>query len=245
MITIKVMVISDLHYDKRIYKGVDQSRAWEWLISIVDYHKPDLLLSCGDWGSAVNLEEFYELLRKTIVLTIYGNHENMNELINLRNVKSSLPVLMEDGRIYEVNNLKIAGINGIISKKRRTKKGVPRRTVEEYLEVARELKGENIDILLIHETPYLPQLFPFMAKDFRSLTILEAIRIVKPRLVINGHMHSGCYKVANLPWGTKYIYISSDQKERCYLVLNTMNDNILIEVWKDFEVAERIDVEAK
>ena len=30
----KVLVISDLHYDKRVFRGVDESRAWEWLLSI-------------------------------------------------------------------------------------------------------------------------------------------------------------------------------------------------------------------
>jgi len=44
----KIMVISDLHYDKRIFKGIDESRAWEWLLSIVDYYGPDYLLSCED-----------------------------------------------------------------------------------------------------------------------------------------------------------------------------------------------------
>ena len=232
----KIMVISDLHYDKRVFRGVDESRAWEWLLSIVDYHKPDYLLSCGDWGSAISFEEFYELLKKTTVLTIYGNHENMDVLTKLYNVKTSnyLPVLMEDAKIYELNGLKIAGVNGIIAKKRKTKKGVPRRTPEEFLEVAEKLKGKDIDVLLMHETPYLPELFPFMARDFRSETALEAVKIVKPRLVINGHMHSSCYETYTFPWRTKYVYISSDQKEKCYLVLCT--ESMELEVWKDFDV---------
>jgi len=94
----KIMVISDLHYDKRIFKGVDESKAWSWLMRMVDYHKPDLLLSCG---SAINSEEFYELLRKTVVLTIYGNHENLEVMKSLYNVRCDryLPVLMEDGRV--------------------------------------------------------------------------------------------------------------------------------------------------
>lgn len=73
----RVMVISDLHYDKRVYEGVDESRAWEWLLGIVDYHRLDLLISLGDWGEAVNEGEFYELLRKMRVWSIYGNHENL------------------------------------------------------------------------------------------------------------------------------------------------------------------------
>ncbi len=236
----KKMIISDLHYEKRIFRGVDESRAWEWLLGLVDYHKPDLLLSCGDWGAAINVNEFYELLKKVTVLTIYGNHENMEVLAKLYNVRTSkyLPILMEDGKVYEISNLRIAGINGIIAKKRKTKKGVPRKTPEEFLKVAEKLKGKDIDILLLHETPFIPELFPFMAKDFRSLSALEAIKIIKPRLVINGHMHSGCYKTYTFPWGTKYIYISSDQKERCYLLLNTKNSKI--EVWRDLKLVDSI-----
>ena len=48
------MIVSDLHYDKRIYRGVYESKAWEWLLNIVNYHKPNLLISLGDWGEAVN-----------------------------------------------------------------------------------------------------------------------------------------------------------------------------------------------
>ena len=232
----KVMVISDLHYDKRIYKGVDESRAWKWLLSIVDFHRPDLLLSCGDWGTAVNPEEFYELLRKTIVLTIYGNHENMDVLSKLYNVKTSeyLPVLMEDGKIYEFNNLKIAGINGIIAKKRKIKKGVPRKTPEEVMQVAEKLRGKDVDVLLLHETPCLPTLFPFMRNDFCCETALKAIEVINPKLVVNGHMHSGCFKTHTFPWSTKYIYISSDQKERCYLILDVSYGSVEVEVWRDY-----------
>lgn len=125
MNNIKAIVICDLHYDRRFYRGFDESRAWSWLNSIVDHHRPDLILSCGDWGSAINHREFFSLLRRTIVLSIYGNHENMDVLSSLYNVRGDryLPVLMEDGRVYEFGNLRIAGISGIVSKKRKTKKG--------------------------------------------------------------------------------------------------------------------------
>ena len=240
----KMMVISDLHYENRVSHSINESRAWSWLVSIVNYHKPDLLLSCGDWGTAINENEFHELLRKTTVLTIYGNHENMDVLTKLYNVKYDmhLPVLMEDAKVYELYGLRIAGINGIIASKKKVKKGVPRKTPEEYLEYARKLEGKDIDILLIHETPYLPDLFPFMRDDFTSRTALKAVEIVKPKIVINGHMHSRCFKTHVFPWGTKYVYVSSDQKEKCYLVLNNVNNGILVEVWKDFESMDRFSV---
>jgi len=73
----------------------------------------------------------------------------------------------------------IAGINGIIAGKKKIKKDVPRRTVEEYIESARKLEDKNIDILLVHETPYLLELFPFMRDNFASRTALKAVEIVK------------------------------------------------------------------
>ena len=241
----KIMVISDLHYEKRVFKGVDESRAWDWLLSIVDYHKPNLLLSCGDWGASISEAEFYELLKKTIVLTIYGNHENMDVLVKLHNIRTSnyLPVLMEDSKVYEFGGLRIAGINGIIAKKKKVRKGVPRKTSDEFLEYAGKLAGKDVDVLLLHETPYLPELFPFMKDDFASRTALEAVKIVKPRLVINGHMHSGSYKTYEFPWRARYIYISSDQKERHYLILHT--GNMHVEVWRDYEKVDLIPIEPK
>ncbi len=100
----KILVISDLHYERRVFKGVDESRAWEWLLSIVDYHRPDVPLSCGDWGTGVSLEEFNKLLEKTLILSINGNHENMDVLTKLHNVKGDQnpPVVMEDRRVYEL-----------------------------------------------------------------------------------------------------------------------------------------------
>lgn len=238
----KVMIISDLHYEKRVFRGVDETRAWEWLLSIIDYHKPDLLLGCGDWGAAINAEEFYELLRRTVVLTIYGNHENMDVLTKLYNVKTSdyLPVLMEDGRVYEFEGLKIAGISGIITSKKKMKKGVPRKVVEEYIEVAKRLEGKDIDVLLIHETPYIPSLFEFMRDDFASRTALKAVEIVRPRIVVNGHMHSGGYKVYDFEFSTRYIYIDSSQKERYYLVIDTGSRKL--GVWRDFEEVDELKV---
>ncbi len=237
----KILVISDLHYDNRVFRGVDESKAWEWLLSIVDYHKPDLLLSCGDWGLAVNLDEFYELLNKVIVLTIYGNHENMYVLEPLYNVRSHeyLPVLMRDGEIYRFGDLKISGINGIISVKKKVRKGVPRKTPQEFMEIAEKLKGKGIDILLIHETPFLPELFPFMRNTIASRTVLKAIEIVKPRIVVNGHMHSGGYKIYDFSFGCRYVYIDSSQAQRYYLIFR-LNNSIIIEIWRDFSIITSI-----
>jgi len=234
----RVLIISDLHYDRKIYKGVDESKAWSWLLSIVDYHKPDLLLSCGDWGSAISFGEFYELLKKTIVLSIYGNHENMEVLAKLYNIKSDkyLPVLMNDGEVYEFEGIKIAGISGIISEKRRTKKGVPRKRPEEYLNIAKRLGGKNIDILLIHEVPYLPNLFKNIKDSTPTRTALEVIKIIRPRIVINGHMHpEEGFKVYKFPFNTYYFNIDSSQANKCYIIIEVDN-SVKVKIYKDTKV---------
>jgi predicted phosphodiesterase len=237
------MVISDLHYDKRIFEGIDESRAWEWLLSIVNYHKPDLLLSCGDWGIAISFEEFYELLKKTIVLSIYGNHENMGVLVKLYNIRLDrhLPVLMEDGKIYEVGGFRIAGINGIIVSKRKVKKGIPRKVVEDFLDTAKRLRGKKVDILLIHETPYLPNLFPFMRDSEGSRIALRAIETILPKIVFNGHMHYGGYKTCRIGKSV-YVYIDSSQKHRHYAVLNSKS-YLEVEIWRNLENVDLIHIE--
>ena len=162
------------------------------------------------------------------------NHENINVLTSLRNVRpdTNFPILMDDGEVYVVSGSRIAGVNGIISKRKR-KKGVPRKKAEEFLEVAEKLKGKEVDILLMHETPYLPELFPFMRKESLAYkTAYEFIRVVKPKIVFNGHMHSGGYKTYTFPWGTKYVYVDSSQSSRHYLVFESLDK---IEVWKDYK----------
>ena len=234
----RALVISDLHYDHKIYKGVDESRAWSWLMDIIDYHKPDLLLSCGDWGTAITYEKFYDLLEKCLVLTIYGNHENMSVLKSLYNVKTNghLPILMEDGTIYEFDGLKIAGINGIISERRKSKKGIPRKRPEEYLKVANALAGKNIDILLIHEVPYLPSIFDNVRDSVSSRVALEAIKIIRPKLVVNGHMHAG-FRYYEFGFNTRYVNIDSSQASRYYVMIR-INSKMIVEIWKDYEVKE-------
>ncbi|MCS7105255.1 MAG: metallophosphoesterase [Thermofilaceae archaeon] len=236
----KVLVISDLHYEKKVYKGVDESLAWVWLLSVVDFHKPEYLLSCGDWGSAVSLSEFGELTDRTVVLTIYGNHENMPVLEAVYNVRwgEPFPVLVREGVVYDVGGLKVAGLNGIISETGMPKKGVPRRRPEEFLSAARMLMHVKVDVLLMHETPYLPNVFG-MAETVGSTTALRVVKAVKPEIVVNGHMHRGGYRTFTFPFGTRYIYIDSSQKEKHYLLL----EDDVISIWRDLTFIDEITLD--
>ena len=191
-------------------------------MNIVDYHKPDLLLSCGDWGEAVNLREVYGLLRRVRVWSIYGNHENLGVLRRMYNVltDSYEPVLMGDGEIREFAGLRFGAINGIVALRRRERKGIPRKRPEEYIGVAKKLRG-RIDVLLLHDSPYVdvPEYRGRIADDERTAAVGAAIHEARPKIVLCGHLHVSPYTVYRLGCGTLYIRVDSSQKHRHYAIL--------------------------
>jgi len=232
----KIMVISDLHYDRRIFKEIDESKAWSWLLSIVDFHKPRLLISLGDWGEGISEEEFYELLRKVRIWSLYGNHENMNVLKKMYNVPVNKcePVLMRDGEIREFAGLRFGAINGIVALKRREKKGVPRKRPEEFISIAQNLKGK-INVLLLHDSPWLPlPEYRGITRDVRTQTVGVAIYEVKPRLVLCGHLHVSAYTIHKFEYGTLYVRVDSSQKHKCYAILYP--ESMEIEIWENTEL---------
>lgn len=130
--------------------------------------------------------------------------------------------------------MKVAGINGVISERRRaTREGVPCKTPEEYLAATLSLRGEYIDILLVHEVPYIPDFTPPVKKTLGSVAVLEAIETAKPRLVIGGHVHRDCSQVYNTSRGVLYICIDSSQLSRHYLLVKRDQDGVTIEKWRD------------
>jgi len=242
---VKVMIISDLHYDKRIYKGVDESRAWSWLMSVVDYHRPDLLISLGDWGEAVNESDFGELLRRVRVWSIYGNHDILGVLGKMFNIVGGKlePVLFEDGEVREIGGLRFGAINGIIALRRREKGGVPRKRPEEYIEIGKRLR-DRVDVLLIHDSPKLPlKEYEFMRNDAATQAVEVAIYEAKPRIVLCGHIHiENPYTVYRYEYGTLYIRIDSSQRHRAYLVMHTGN-GVKLEIWRDTDLVYEGDID--
>ena len=237
----KVSVISDLHYNRRVFHDIDESKAWDWLLGIVDLHKPDLLISLGDWGEAINEAEFYELLKKVRVWSIYGNHENLEVLKKMYNilVDSYEPILMNDGEVRELNGIKFGVINGIIALRRKEKKGIPRKRSEKFVEVTKRL-ASKVDVLLLHDSPRLP--LPEckdIANNARTRVVEEAIRIVKPRETFCGHLHISPYTVHRFSFKTLYVRV--DSSHRCYAILD-LND-LAIEIWRDREISKVINID--
>ena len=205
-----LLFISDLHADE------DQRRIY-WLAELVKQLKPDLLISLGDLGYEPDKALIAKLILSRVPLrAIYGNHDNVVWMENQFNFDGSR-VLIEDGKIIEAVGFRLGFVNGIISRRRRSRRGVPRKRPEEFLEIARGLKG--ISILCIHEFPAPDELLDSGILHAPAFTAREAVRIVNPKLALCGHIHyyrvePKVYHVGN----TKLIVI--DSTEKSYAILD-------------------------
>ncbi|UXD22870.1 hypothetical protein IPA_09090 [Ignicoccus pacificus DSM 13166] len=240
--SLRVLIVSDVHYDGVIYRGVDTSEAWKWLLRLVRTIKPDLLLGCGDLGRIVNVADLEKVARRTMFLTIYGNHDRVGALKSARNILGELKgkrILMEDGKVYEIKGLTVAGINGVVVTK--TDPWAPRpKSKREFIDSAKriqkESKGKRLDVLLLHETPYYPELISGIRENVGSLAAREVIEMVRPRVAIGGHAHLEPQLVKRED--TVLIHLDSSQLRRSYLTLEIMNNGIKITLYEDGEIIE-------
>jgi len=137
---------------------------------------PDVVLGAGDWGDC----EDYSFLEGQEVITVYGNHDKVYEL------KKYAKVL--DGDVVELGGLKIGGVSGIVSPKGTpSKSNTPRKRPEEFVKVAERIKG--VDLMVMHEAPYMPMVFGKMWRSVGPLTALTAVQEVKPKVLVVGHLH--------------------------------------------------------
>ena len=187
---------------------------WSPLWEVLERERPDLLLSCGDWGDPgyVLKEDFDRITARTYLLTVFGNHDDLELLHRLRNRDGS-PVLLGRGEVREVLGLRIAGIGGIWAKSHRKPWYI---TDEEVAEIADSLKGKGVDILITHGCPAgLADLTP-TGRHGGQRCFLQAFKLISPKVHLCGHLHrkglrhlkSGAV-VANVGYGAEgeFLYI--------------------------------------
>ena len=176
------MVISDLHLDDDPVGRVVR------LSNLVVEYDPEFVISLGDLGVEFDYGLFVrEVLGRSVFRGIYGNHDNVVWMQNQYNFDGSR-VLLEDGGILEVEDLRLGFINGIISVRRRSRKGVPRKFPEEFRMIARKLAGK-IDVLCMHEFPVLDELMDRFVMHTPAYTARESVQLAHPKLVLCGHIH--------------------------------------------------------
>ncbi len=171
--------------------------------------KFNVLISSGDWDFCSS--QFFSKVSEAFkeVYTIYGNNDDLDKLERYFH-------LIKDGEVVELNGIRVGGVNGIISPKGTpNKKGVPRKKPEEYLKWAKVLRG-RIDLLLMHETPYIPSFFGRMWRNVATLTALEALMEASPEIASIGHLHAFKCKVGSYS-DVRLVHVDSSVGGYAYL----------------------------
>ncbi len=172
----RILVVSDLHGD---IESVNRARI---------EHRPDLLLSCGDWGDPEQVSEqaLEGLLRLVPVYTTFGNHDPLEILARLKNRDES-PVLIGQGLVQEFAGLRLAAIGGIWAKSHAKPHYVTDDDVAQA--AARIARAGPVDILLTHGCPIGLADFTPAGRHGGQRCFLEAFKTVQPRLHLCGHLH--------------------------------------------------------
>jgi uncharacterized protein len=172
----RILVVSDLHGD---LDSVDRAYM---------QHRPDLILSCGDWGDPdqVTAAALTPLLERVPVYTTFGNHDPLETLASLRNQDGSA-VLLAQGVIHEFGGLRLAAIGGIWAKSHAKPHYVTDTDVTRA--AARIARDGPVDILLTHACPIgLADLTP-TGRHGGQRCFLDAFKTISPRINLCGHLH--------------------------------------------------------
>jgi Icc-related predicted phosphoesterase len=173
----RLLVVSDLH------GNLGSAR----LAS--DLQRPDVILSCGDWGDPAEVDEsvLSALLAAAPVYTTFGNHDPLDLLAGLKNRDGSA-VLLAQGRVREIAGLRVAAIGGIWAKSHAKPHYV---TDADVAEAASRIAGTGpVDILITHACPVgLADRTP-SGRHGGQRCFLEAHKAILPRLHLCGHLHA-------------------------------------------------------
>jgi Icc-related predicted phosphoesterase len=172
----RILVVSDLHGDLKSAHEACQ------LV------KPDLILSCGDWGdpNEVTAADLLAIQKLAPLYTTFGNHDPIEVLSGLHNPDGT-PALLPQGSPIEVAGLRLAAIGGIWAKSHKKPHYVTDQDVAEAS--ARIAEQGPIDVLLTHGCPIgLADLTP-SGRHGGQRCFLEATKTIAPRLHMCGHLH--------------------------------------------------------
>ena len=172
----RLLVVSDLH------GNLESARRAS------DRQRPDVILSCGDWGDPAEFDEslFSALLAAAPVYTTFGNHDPLDLLGRLENGDGSA-VLLAQGCVREIGGLKVGAIGGIWAKSHAKPHYVTDADVAEA--ATRIARSGPVDILITHACPVgLADLTP-SGRHGGQRCFLEANKTILPRLHLCGHLH--------------------------------------------------------
>jgi uncharacterized protein len=191
---VRILAVSDLHGD------LDMARR------ACSFARPDLILSCGDWGDAAEVTEaeLGACLKLAPVYTTFGNHDPLELLSRLQNSDGS-PVLIAQGTTHDFGGLRLAAIGGIWAKSH----AKPHYVTDTDIAAAAEriARCGPADILLTHGCPIgLADMTP-AGRHGGQRAFLEAFKTIEPRIHLCGHLHVA--QVRALKDGRKVINVGA------------------------------------
>lgn len=133
-------------------------------IELAESENPKIgVLLCGDLftnldrrGSSGDVREvWYEFNHQfDWVIGVAGNHDRFGDADEIEKFKSAKGIHLLHKEIQEIDNLRIAGISGIIGRGDKTN----RVDEKDYLESLKKFLKKELDFVLLHETPDFPDL---------------------------------------------------------------------------------------
>ena len=207
----KILAVSDMHGGLSVVKSL-----------ILDL-RPNLLLCCGDWGDPGKLKrsDYQWIIDHTYVLTVFGNHDDIELLSSLQNNDKS-PILLANGIPRVIDRLKIAGINGIWAKSHRQSWYV----TDEEVTVAAKKSG-HVDILITHGCGIgLADAIPGGRRGGQRC-FLDAFKLTHPKVYLCGHLHN--QQMKDMDDGAIVLNVGRSAKGD-YAVIDIENDKWQINV---------------
>jgi predicted phosphodiesterase len=232
-----ILIVSDLHFEHRIFHGVEEGGALEWLLKTSEKHKPSTVIMLGDSGYGFLEEDWNALTEKVHVKAIYGNHEYVDVLKWARNTDKTR-VHMKDGEMKMIEGLKFGFINGIVSdRKSSNREFVPRSTKADFNFAAKYL--ENIDVFCTHESPMFDELKGKMHFNPGTLLLTDIIKQLNPKMSFSGHMHiKAGYLISHIS-NTLSFLVDSSGASRHYALIHTNSSTV--DIYKDEELVESVE----
>jgi hypothetical protein len=145
---------------------MEEMNSVKWLLNVLDELKPDYLIGAGDAGEATTADGFSEILTRARLITVNGNHENFTIIKNLS---------IRDEQVVRFGELRVSRINGLIGYDEDY--GIP---AGRFMRIVNKIKG--VDILVTHQPPYIPELYPNMRDNEPAILMTQTLEQIRPRI---------------------------------------------------------------
>jgi 3',5'-cyclic-AMP phosphodiesterase len=134
------------------------------------------------------------------VVGVAGNHDRFGSALEKEEFKSKENIYLLHKEIKEIDNIKIGGISGIIGREDKTN----RVDEKEYLDYLKKLLIQELDFVILHETPDCPNL------EFNGNSkIREVIEKGSKSNICCGHSH---WRKTLIEFENKSVVLNVDSK---------------------------------